>query len=398
MSAGSKEDTIILGAGPYGLSIAAHLTEGGVPHRIFGVPMESWRRRMPQGMFLKSDGFASDLSAPGPGFRLKHFCAETGRPYHDTARPVPIQTFLDYGMEFQRRKVPELEQTLIASILRNVDGSFTVTSAAGETMRARRVVVAAGISHLAFLPAELATLPRELCSHTADHNDMGAFRGKQVAVLGAGASAVDCAALLHEAGAQTELIARATWIRYNVHSDDEPSLWQRLRYPPTGLGNGWKSKLCVDMPLVFHAMPRKFRARVVQRHLGPAPGWFVRAKVEGKVKQHLGCEIQRAEPRNGRLCLTLRAQDGSTRELTVDHLMAGTGYKPLLERLTFLDEGLRRQVKTVDGQPVLDRNFQSSVRGLYLVGLMAAPSFGPLLRFAYGTDFTARHLAKHLTR
>lgn len=395
MSARTKEDTIILGAGPYGLSIAAHLTGRGVPHRIFGMPMESWREHMPKGMHLKSDGFASDLSAP-KSFPLKAFCAETGREYYDTERPVPLQTFIDYGMEFQRRMVPELEQTKITHIARNTDGSFAVTTASGETLTAKRVVVAAGIAELERMPEELARLPKELCSHTADHNDMSVFAGRHVAVLGAGASAVDCAALLQEAGAQVELIARADVIRYNVHSDDEPTLWQKLRYPPTGLGAGWKSKICVDMPMIIHWLPYKLRMRLLTRHLGPAPGWFVRDKVEGKVTQHLGCSIVTAEPREGRLHLVLRARDGSTSELTVDHLMAGTGYWPLLAKQSFLDEALRKQIKAVDDQPVLDSRFESSVRGLYFVGLMAAPSFGPLLRFAYGADFSAKRIARRL--
>ena len=56
----------IVGAGPYGLSIAAHLRERGVNFRIFGTPMRTWREQMPRGMLLKSDGFASNLSDPQP--------------------------------------------------------------------------------------------------------------------------------------------------------------------------------------------------------------------------------------------------------------------------------------------------------------------------------------------
>ena len=50
---------VIIGAGPYGLSVAAHLRAHGVAFRIFGAPLDSWRNHMPVGMMLKSDGFAS---------------------------------------------------------------------------------------------------------------------------------------------------------------------------------------------------------------------------------------------------------------------------------------------------------------------------------------------------
>ena len=72
----------IIGAGPYGLSIAAHLRSLGIPFRIFGTPVDTWRRHMPAGMSLKSDGFASCLSDPDDKGTLEAYCAERGIPYH----------------------------------------------------------------------------------------------------------------------------------------------------------------------------------------------------------------------------------------------------------------------------------------------------------------------------
>ena len=72
----SKLSTVaIIGAGPYGLSIAAHLKAAGVAARLFGASMQTWREAMPRGMFLKSEGFASSLSDPGDTFTLGHYCA-----------------------------------------------------------------------------------------------------------------------------------------------------------------------------------------------------------------------------------------------------------------------------------------------------------------------------------
>jgi hypothetical protein len=98
----------IIGAGPYGLSVAAHLKRKGIPFRIFGRPMDSWLRHMPKGMLLKSDGFASTVSDPEESFTLKHFCAERGIEYADLGTPVKLETFAAFGLAFKDRFLPEL--------------------------------------------------------------------------------------------------------------------------------------------------------------------------------------------------------------------------------------------------------------------------------------------------
>ena len=139
-------DTVIIGAGPYGLSIAAHLRLRGIPFRIFGRPMDSWLQHMPKGMMLKSDGFASDIYDPEQAFTLRQFCAERGIEYADTGVPVRLETFGAYGLAFRERMVPELEDKLVVSIDRS-PGGFVLRHDDGETFQARRVVLAVGITH-----------------------------------------------------------------------------------------------------------------------------------------------------------------------------------------------------------------------------------------------------------
>jgi len=153
-------DTVIIGAGPYGLSLAAHLRAAGRSLRIFGTPMDFWAKHMPRGMFLKSEGFASDLFDHDKTFTLKAFCAENGVPYRDIGLPVRLDTFIAYGLEFRRRHVPELENLQIVSLARSEAG-FKLKTEAGETVEARRVVVAAGIMNFAYVPPELADLPNQ---------------------------------------------------------------------------------------------------------------------------------------------------------------------------------------------------------------------------------------------
>jgi thioredoxin reductase len=387
-------DVVIVGAGPYGLSIAAHLAGGKLQSRIFGTPMQSWSNHMPRGMKLKSEGFASSLYDPASIFPLRQYCSENNLPYQDVGLPVPLETFTAYGLEFQRRLVPHLEQTDILAIQRT-PGGFALQTASGETLQARNVVIATGITHFAQTPPPLAALPASYVSHTSDHNDLSSFHGRKVAVLGAGSSAIDTAALLRDAGAEVQIIARASSIAFHSPGSEPRPFLERLKNPRSGLGVGWKSKLCSDLPLLFHALPAKLRIRAVKRHLGPSSGWFVREKVEGHIPMHLNSSIQSAHVENNQVHLTLKTPQGPT-ALTVDHVIAGTGFYPTLSRLQMLDAELRSAIHTVDDAPILSRQFESSVPGLYFVGLASSISFGPLARFACGAEFTAKYLTQHL--
>ena len=390
----SQLNVVIVGAGPYGLSLATYLRAQRIPFRIFGSPMSSWREHMPQGMSLKSEGFASNIYDPEGSFTLARFCRDAGLPYSDVGDPVALQTFVAYGLEFQRRLVPELDTSAISSIKRS-NGGYRVKSETGEVVESKCVVIATGISHLSHTPDILSAFPSDIVSHSSAHSDLSRFRDTVVAVIGAGASAVDIAALLHEQGAKVHLIARAPSVEFHEPSIEPRPILERMMAPRSGLGVGWRSKMCTDLPLLFRVMPERFRLRVVKRHLGPAPGWFMKDRVVGQFPVHVSTEIDALTIRDGRAHLQTR-QRGQRSEIVVDHVIAATGYKADVDRLTFIDEELRRQISRVDRAPVLTSNFESSAPHFYFVGLASANCFGPLARFAYGARFAAARLSRRL--
>ncbi len=385
------DDVAVVGAGPYGLSIAAHLAGSGVRVRAFGTPMQTWRTQMPNGMRLKSEGFASNLYDPKGDYPLARFCQERGIEYADAGLPVARQTFAEYGQEFARRYVPMLEDRTVTA-LRPSRAGFELVMADGEAVTARQVVCAVGITHYAHVAPVLASLPPDLVSHSSLHHDLSGFAGRTVAVVGGGASAADCAALLVQAGAVTHLLTRRPAIRFNAPPRPR-SRKDRLRAPATTIGAGWKSVLCTEAPLVFHAMPEGFRVKVTGRYLGPAPCWFVREQVEAGVAMYTNVRVVDASAHDGRAALTLDGPDGA-RILEVDHVIAATGYKVDLGRLAFLDDATRQRLRTEAGAPMLSSWFESTVPDLFFVGPSAANAFGPLLRFACGAQFTARRLAR----
>jgi len=391
-------DTVIVGAGPYGLSVAAHLRKSGISFRIFGRLMDSWLSHMPKGMLLKSDGFASSLSDPNHEFTLRQFCANRGIEYADTGLPVALKTFSSYGVAFAERMVPELENKLVVGV-NSASNGFSVRLDTGEEVTARRVVLAVGITHFEDVPAELRNLPTEVLSHSFAHSDLERFRNRNVIVIGGGSSAIDLAVLLHEVGAAVQLVARSSTLKFHSKpKSGKRSLWQRIRNPQSGLGPGLKSRFCCDAPLLFRHLPERFRLDTVRTHLGPAGGWFTRDRLMSHVPLLLGYGAERADVRDGRAYLHLRGVDGSSLDVTADHVIAATGFKVDIGRLRFLSAEIRSRIKAVDSTPLLSSSFESSVPGLFFVGIAAANTFGPLMRFAFGADFAARNITRALTK
>jgi cation diffusion facilitator CzcD-associated flavoprotein CzcO len=390
-------DVAVVGAGPYGLAVAAHLRERGAPFRMFGRPMDSWLRNMPSGMFLKSEGLASSISSPGETFTLERFCRETGRSYGDYGAPIPIDTFTEYGLAFQRELVTDLEPTDVSSVMRPRD-DFELLLATGETMKAKRVVVATGLVAHRHVPEVLAGLPEGLVTHTSEHRGFERFAGRTVAVVGGGQSALETAALLRESGAVPRVLVRKPALVWNPKPEPWPRpLRMRLRAPVGGLGAGWRMWIYSELPQTVRLLPYERRAAIGWGVLGPAGGWWLRERVEARIDVLVDHGIVAAREDRGRVELHAEAA-GERVAVTADHVIAATGYRFSLDSIDFLDPELRSRIAAVDGAPTLSPTFESSIRGLYFVGIGATPTFGPVMRFVYGTKFAAPRVADALAR
>jgi thioredoxin reductase len=392
-----QRDVAIIGAGPFGLSCAAHLSHRNVDHVIFGSPMTMWREHMPPGMCLKSDGFASTLYDPLQKLPLSRYCAEHGLPYADLGLPVPIETFIQYGIEFQKRLVPQLDPRSVNRVRRSGQG-FVLELDDETEIAAKQVIVATGIDHYRHIPRELGDLPHELLTHSAEYGAVSRLAGKKVAIIGRGASAIDLAVLGHEAGAQVHLVARAPVIAFHPPPAARRGPRTRLRYPTSGMGPGWRNVFYWKAPGLFRFLPQDVREEQIRTWLGPAPGWFVRSRAEGKFPVHLGRNVAAADASRDGVTLKLRDADGNIDELSVDHVIAATGFKTDIARLPFLEEPLKQAIATFNGSPLLSENFESSVPGLFIVGAPAALTFGPVMRFAVGAGYAAGRLGRHLSK
>ena len=393
----SDVDVAIIGAGPYGLSLAAHLSAAGLSYRHFGVPMRLWRTAMPKGMFLKSQGFASNLSDPKDTHTLEAFCRATRHPYKHYGLPVSLETFVSYGQWFQSELDLKVEEVLVSGMVQRA-GGFELTLADGEQFVARRVVVAIGVEHFAYVPEPLSELPALACTHSSAHTDLAAFGGKEVVVVGAGQSALESAALLHESGATVQVLARRPVIAWNGKPlDPNRPLLRRLREPEAGLGSGWSTWFYSNHPDLFRRLPQPTRVYRARTALGPAGASWLRERVEGQFPVWTGRTVSWAKPLpDGKVQLGVADTGTADTELTADHVMAATGYRISLTRLKFVPDAIRSSLLTVAGSAAVGRDYQSSVSDLYFVGPSVAPSMGPVMRFVFGTEHAATTVARQL--
>jgi len=386
-----RDGIVVIGAGPYGLSVAAHLQGTGHDVRVLGRPMSFWDTRMPAGMLLRSPWAASHIDAPHGRWSLDEFCDATGTPHR---KPFPLADFVEYGRWFQREAVPQLEDRTVRSV-RRAGAGFTLELADGDLLRAERVVVATGIDAYAYVPPEVADLPPELVSHSRDHCDLGRFAGRSVVVLGSGQSALESAALLHESGAHVTVVARAPVVHWLGRSARLHSLGPvtRMLYAPSDVGPAGVSRL-VAAPDAFRRLPRSLQDPLARRSIRPAGAAWLPDRLVG-VPLLVGRTMLAANDVGGRVRLAL--DDGSV--LECDHVLAATGFRVDVRRLGLLGADLLDDVAlAAGGYPRLGAGFESSVRGLHFVGAASAWSHGPLMRFVAGTPHTGRSLARSLQR
>jgi FAD-dependent urate hydroxylase len=381
-------EVVVIGAGPYGLSVAAHLTSAGIATQVFGEPLAFWRQHMPKGMLLRSPWHATHLSDPEHALSLDAYAFAH---VVDSTKPLPLEKFVAYGEWFQRHAVPGIDRRAVRSIEAGRDG-FRLQIADGEVLRADRVVIATGLCNQEYRPPVFMGLPVALVSHTSEHVDLSKFRGKRVAVIGRGQSATESAALLSEAGAAAEIISRAPihWLGLSTSAAREKTLRRRLREAlaaPSEIGP-FPLSWGVEVPEAIRLLPPGLREAFARRCLKAAAAGWLKPRFAG-----VACNQGRTILGVRRLgnCVALDLDNGTR---TYDHVLLGTGYRVDISRLGILAPSLIERIARVDGSPLLGPGFESSMPKLHFVGSYAVKSFGPLLRFIAGAPYAARKVTE----
>jgi FAD-dependent urate hydroxylase len=383
----SECQAAIIGAGPYGLAIAAHLFSRGVHTHVLGEPMEFWQRRMPRGMLLRSSKRSSSIGNPNAGFCLDDYVAQAGSHLADR---IPLEDFIAYGCWFQRGAAPECDHRRVSDVVRASNG-FRVLLEDGDTVRAKYLIVAAGIGPFAHIPEAFAGLPSEKASHSSEHTDFRRFVDKRVVVVGAGQSAFESAALLLESGAEVDIIVRTSRVIWLSGANAARRLQRgflSMIDPGTDVGPLGLDQIAAR-PRLFASLPYRLQVPIAYRCVRPAVSAWLSTRV-ARVRITTSTDVTRASASGNSLKIEL--SDGKTR--VVDHLLLATGYHVDISRYSFINRNLYRSISRLQGYPLVNRWFESSVEGLFFAGAPAALSLGPLFRFVAGTQYCARCISE----
>jgi FAD-dependent urate hydroxylase len=385
-------DVVVVGAGPYGLSIAAHLLGRGLKVAIFGKPLKLWREQMPKGMLLRSYWWAVNLSDPQKKYGCEQYLQLHGLGRPD---PMPIETFIDYGLWFQKHAVPAVDETYVASVERK-ERDFEVALVDGRVVRSSIVVMAPGLAYYTYRPPEYSHLPAELVTHTSDHDTFDGFSGKRVVVIGGGQSALETSALLYEHGTDVDIVSRrgVRWLGGN--SLKNRTLIKQLRYPKAGIGPGWFNWTLENLPYVFQRLPRSTKDKLLRTRgqYGPAGAAWLKPRIMGKVRLQELEQVRAVKETDNGVVVTL----SNNETLKADHIILGTGYRVNIRNLPMLHPSVVSSIQTYNNAPILNSHFESSVAGLYFIGLSSVSSFGPFYRFVVGVDAAARRVAHSVAR
>jgi cation diffusion facilitator CzcD-associated flavoprotein CzcO len=369
---------LVIGAGPYALSVAALARERGISTVALGRPMGFWRENMPEGMFLRS---GPDWHLDGAAVHtLEAYLEESGiRP--GEVDPIPIGVFLDYADWFRRAKGIEIREEFVDTLVKT-DGRFEATLQSGERIRADVVVAAPGIGHYANVPGWAAPLRPGLAAHTCDLVRFDDMAGARVLIIGGRQSAYEWAALIREHGAARIDIVhrhdiprfeRVSWKFVDAHVEQTLAVRGYWRNLP-------KSEQ--------DAVTRQFWevGRLTLEHwLTPRLAW------DG-IHRWPGTEVTEVTPGGGGE-LRMLLSNGAV--LAVDRVVFASGYRADLAKVPYL-AGVLKDVMVSNGFPVLDEAFQTSVDGLYVTGFSATQDFGPFFGFVKSSPAAATLIVRDL--
>jgi len=371
-----KTDLLIVGAGPFGLALAAQAQHERIEHLVVGKSMEFWRANMPKGMFLRS---ACDWHLDPQNVHTLEAYLQTQNKRPADVEPLSLEFYLTYAEWFQQQKNIQPYQVYVQRL--DSADHFVATTFDGEVIDAHRVVLAPGFRHFAYIPEDLKRkLSTGRYQHTAEFVDFSAARDKRYLIIGGRQSAFEWAALLLEAGAATvhlshrhasPAFAVADWSWVNPMVDniiDDPNWFRDLSQ--------------TEKDDVNHRLWAEGRLKIEP---------WLQARLNGeRVKLWPHTELESGDE-NLEVTLTNGAR------FNVDQIVLATGYKVNIARLPYLAAGnLLARLETRNGFPVLDDHFETSVPGLFITSMPATQDFGPFFGFTISVRTSARLICDRL--
>ena len=369
-----KTKLLIIGAGPFGLGLAAYANDQGIDYVIAGRPMEFWKKNMPDGMYLRS---ASDWSLDPTGkASIMNYLTKLGKTPAEV-EPLSRDFYLEYCQWFQDENGIQPLPFYVTKLEKTND-YFVANLENGEAIEAEKVVVAIGMGYFKNQPSELtAILPAGRYSHTCDAVEFSGQKGKRVLILGGRQSAFEWAALLNDEGAAEVHLA---------HRHESPKFaeadWSWVPPPVDHM---------INEPAWFRNLPQEEKDAVSKRMWGEGrlkvEPWLEKRVMKPNTQIHekagLASCMERADG-----ALDVKLENGDS--FIVDDVILATGYKVDLAQVPFLkNSSLLETIEVKNGFPVLDPHFQTSASGLYFTSMPAGQDFGPFFGFTVSVRTSA---------
>ncbi|WP_336775215.1 NAD(P)-binding domain-containing protein [Paenibacillus sp. MMO-58] len=367
-------DVIIIGAGPYGISVAAHAVANKISYKLFGYPMDFWKNQMPQNMYIRTPHDLVSFSDPEGEYTIQQFAKETQT---NLESPLPRTVFVRYAFWFAEKVGIEFTPEFV-NILSFNGQYYTIVTESGDSLEAKNIVIATGVKDFQYIPSPYKELPESYVSHTLGYTDFNKFRGMDVIVVGSGQSAWEAAALLHQAQANVKLIYRKKRHIYGGSRIAELILRR--------IGD------------IFYWFPGPLKKLLWKAGSITVPiARFLKPLVEETVPKFANITINQVRVVNNKVLLKFTNGD----ETFADHIIVASGFKIDLDKLPFVEDHLKSQILREEecaAFPKLNQNFESNLRGLFFAGPLSAHSHGPTFRFILGLDKASKTIIRSITK
>jgi lysine/ornithine N-monooxygenase len=369
-------DTLIIGAGPYGIGAAQELYDSGVDFTIVGKPFSLWFNHTHTNMSIRSDWHTSEIYSRNARYSFLDFLKRNyaAQWQQILTRRIPSPIFRHYLSEVLQRLPFHVHDSLVESC-EQTDTGFTICCADGTVYRARRVVCATGIEAHRFVPGVLSKISSQRIVHTWNIGDIESLCNKRILVVGAGQSAAESVVAL------VEKDNSVTWLLRH-----KPVWFNEPINLPTSVFN-----FVLKISSLYYFLPMWLRRPLAKK--------FVQSTITPDMRAPTG--VEQVTMRFGDIQeLPIDVQENA---ITVDgqqydYLVCATGYRYDIDNLGFVSPSLRALIHTHNGIPKLNYDFCTSVDGLYMIGGISEPAYGPAQRFIMGSTHAAQRIGKVIRR
>jgi len=345
---------LVVGQGPYGLSLANYLDNQGQDFKIIGKPMELWRNHTFTDASLRSDMATSEIAHPDQAYSIQIFRESEGSQSGDSSERITVEEYRRYiDWVFEQISYPRQED-YVKKLFKHEDHFIAVLESGGQ-IKAKRVVIATGVAHHLNIPQEFKRASDVI--HAYQVKKIESLKKKKVLVVGAGQSA-----------AEAIEVCRKNDNAVDWYSRKEPKYYSE----PLDLPK-WIFDLVVKSAGLFRRLPP-----FVIKSL-----FFI-----------FSATTMTPDNKEKLSDITRFKQVPDLSEY--DHVITATGYRYSLNHMKFLGKDLRDALKMRADMPRIDKNFMSSMKDLYFIGPSTEAFFGPPMKFMIGSQYVAPKLSKIL--